>query len=291
MEEKDITEKLLEDYNDVFADILNVLVFNGEPVINEQDLETDFTRSQYKAGTQIHGQERDVSKYWSRQNIKFALLGLENQSDRDPDAPLRLISYDGASYRDEMNHGDERYLVFTFVLYFGTEHRWGQKSRSLFKRIGFPTEKLRPYANDYHVNVFEIAWLRDETVAKFKSDFRIVADYFVQKRKNKKYIPSTLEMKHVEEVLNLMYAVTGDRDFEDAQNEAAGKELTTMRELFNSVRDETMGPFLETCVEYGVPYDVAVSKLENTYSLSQKEAEKYACKYYPKSKRSNIQPA
>ena len=28
MGEKDITEKILEDYNDVFADIINGLVFN-----------------------------------------------------------------------------------------------------------------------------------------------------------------------------------------------------------------------------------------------------------------------
>ena len=30
MGQKDITEKLLEDYNDVFADIINGLIFKGE---------------------------------------------------------------------------------------------------------------------------------------------------------------------------------------------------------------------------------------------------------------------
>ena len=30
MGEKDITEKILEDYNDVFADIINGLLFQGE---------------------------------------------------------------------------------------------------------------------------------------------------------------------------------------------------------------------------------------------------------------------
>ena len=33
MGQKDVTEKLLEDYNDVFADILNVLLFDGKQVI------------------------------------------------------------------------------------------------------------------------------------------------------------------------------------------------------------------------------------------------------------------
>ena len=38
MAEKDITEKMLEQYNDVFMDIVNVLLFNGEMVVREDDL-------------------------------------------------------------------------------------------------------------------------------------------------------------------------------------------------------------------------------------------------------------
>ncbi len=37
MAEKDITEKILADYNDVFADIVNVLLFHGEQVISPDD--------------------------------------------------------------------------------------------------------------------------------------------------------------------------------------------------------------------------------------------------------------
>ena len=33
MGEMDVVEKILESYNDVFADIVNVLLFNGESVI------------------------------------------------------------------------------------------------------------------------------------------------------------------------------------------------------------------------------------------------------------------
>lgn len=35
MGEKDITEKILEDYNDVFADIINGLLFQGECNLTE----------------------------------------------------------------------------------------------------------------------------------------------------------------------------------------------------------------------------------------------------------------
>ncbi len=38
MSEKDMTEKNLEDFDDVFADIVNVLLFNGQRLIEESDL-------------------------------------------------------------------------------------------------------------------------------------------------------------------------------------------------------------------------------------------------------------
>ena len=43
--EKDIAEKLLEDYNDVFSDIVNNLVFGGAGVVDERELEPAGTRS------------------------------------------------------------------------------------------------------------------------------------------------------------------------------------------------------------------------------------------------------
>lgn len=38
MGQKDITEKLLADYDDVFADIVNGLLFQGKAVIRPDDL-------------------------------------------------------------------------------------------------------------------------------------------------------------------------------------------------------------------------------------------------------------
>ena len=50
MAEKDITEKMLEQYNDVFMDIVNVLLFNGEMVVREDDLIDLPTSSSKKIG-------------------------------------------------------------------------------------------------------------------------------------------------------------------------------------------------------------------------------------------------
>ena len=81
MGEKDITQKLLMDYNDVFADILNVCAFNGTEVINEKELTNTSVHSQYKAEEgKLHEEERDIAKYWKKQKTAIALYGIENQS-------------------------------------------------------------------------------------------------------------------------------------------------------------------------------------------------------------------
>ena len=57
MAEKDITEKELEACNDVFADIVNVLVFNGEKVIKEDELEQCRERSSYSGEKTVREQD------------------------------------------------------------------------------------------------------------------------------------------------------------------------------------------------------------------------------------------
>ena len=203
MAQKDMAEKLLADYNDVFADIVNVLLFNGEEAIHEDDLYETKVKSQYKANDgKLHEHERDVAKMLKKDNVKIVLLGLENQTAVDADMPLRCLAYDGASYRSQMlNDKPERYPVITIVLYFGMD-RW-KNHRNLSETVYVP-EIWKPYFNDYHAHIFEIAYITPEQVKMFKSDFGIVADYFVQKRMTGNYTGNMDDIKHVDEMLKLL---------------------------------------------------------------------------------------
>lgn len=150
MAEKDITEKTLEAFDDVFADIVNGLLFKGRQVLQEQSLTDAQPFSMYKADGDIHEQERDVAKYWNgenngRINVRIAVLGFENQTNYDRDMPLRVIGYDGSAYRAELNQ-TERYPVITLVLYFG-DKPWG-RNRSLYDAIRIPDEFLS-FVSDY----------------------------------------------------------------------------------------------------------------------------------------------
>lgn len=124
MAEKDIAEKQLLSYADVFANILNVGLFDGDEVIHPEELTDVLPQSTYKADGKLREQERDVAKLWKDSELRLALFGLENQSAIDKTMPLRIMGYDGAAYRNELNAKDVKmYPVVTVVLYFGWEQR------------------------------------------------------------------------------------------------------------------------------------------------------------------------
>lgn len=229
---KDITEKILEAYNDVFADIVNVLLFDGAQVLKPEELTDQAPRAAYKADGKIREIERDVAKRWSKQNIRIACVGLENQTKADPDMPLRVIGYDGAEYRAELN-GADRYPVVTLVLYFGHERHWDQP-KNLLGCFDVP-EVFKPYVRDYEINLFEIAYLSEEKVKLFQSDFGIVADYFVQKQRNGDYKPEKKEMQYVQEVLQLLSVMTGDHRFEETFSDDTQGGVKTMCDVLDRV--------------------------------------------------------
>ena len=230
--EKDITEKQLEALNDVFADIINALIFNGRQVVKEDELEPAMPQSQFKAGGVIHEQERDVAKFWKNGCIRLALYGTENQTDVDQDMPLRVFSYDGASYKEQvLQHESAKrkkdaritpfptYPAITLVLHFGKKPWDGPTT--LFECFGVDIpDELKPFINDYKLNIINIAYLTPEQVKRFKSDFRIVADYFVQSRISGDYIPPPEKLTHVDEVLKLMAALTRDDRFIHVVNDS-----------------------------------------------------------------------
>ena len=227
MGEKDTTEKILADYNDVFADIINGLVFKGEQKVTPESLENISTRSVYKGRkNKLHEQERDIVKLWKERDIEFAIYGMENQTLPEKYMPLRILGYDGASYRSQLQKKRKRPVaVLTIVLYFGTDKMWDKPTH--LKDVIYIPEGLGEYVNDYKITVFNIAWLTEEEIARFKSDFKIVANFFVHKRKNKDYVSDDkTEIKHVDEVLKLLSAMTGDERYEEILAEKEKGVLT-----------------------------------------------------------------
>ena len=82
----------------------------------------------------------------------------------------------------------------------------------------------------------------------FQSDFRVVADYFVQKQENGDYEPSLQDLKHVQETLQLLSVMTNDHRFEDVYNEASDAqkgELRNMCEILDKIENRGIAKGIE----------------------------------------------
>ena len=168
-----------------------------------------------------------------------------------------------------MLHGQkERYPVVTMVLYFGTK-RWNS-NKSLYARLRI-SDEWKPYVQDYRINVFEIAYLTPEQVAMFKSDFRIVADYFVQTRMNEDYIPSQETITHVDEMLKLMSVLTDDSRFEEAQQSLPKGGAAKMCDVLDKV--EARGMAKGAVKVYYLDLKYSAEQIAEKMSLTTEEVE------------------
>lgn len=253
MQEKDISQKMLEQFNDVFSDIVNVLLFNGENVVDENSLLDTPTTGMLKIDGRVHSQDRDVAKYWQHSCINIALFGFENQTVPDKLMPLRVISYDGTEYGRQTKKRyryKTKYPVITLVLYLGYKKRWNYPINII--DIVKVDDRLKPFVNDYRINLFEIAYLDEEKTALFKSDFRILVDYLHQLRTNNSYNPKDYTIKHINELLTLMSVMTGDKRFENSINEANEKEAKYMCEVLDIIENRGIEKGLEKGMEKGL---------------------------------------
>ena len=209
MGQKDITEKQLEDYNDVFADIYNVLVFEKN-VIDATYLQDGATESRYKDDKGVNrDQRRDVMKtYLDEYRMELAFVGIDNQTELDKYIPVRVLGYDYGKYRRQV---DEKKFplvpVITLVLNLSNT-RWNNY-KSLAEIMKVPPE-FEPYFQDYKVKVVDVAFLEDSVIEKFTSDFKLIARFFKNRRLGVKAWDDKAQIQHVEAFFDFIAAFTSD---------------------------------------------------------------------------------
>ena len=260
MGNKDIAEKHFEEINKVFADIVNGTLFAGRQTVHENELIDIPCRSQYKADDgELHEQERDIVKRWSKENVIFSIIGIENQTVIDKDMVLRVIGYDGASYRSQLIKKDYsiRYPVITIVLYYGKEP-WNAPI-SLKERLVIPKE-LNKYVSDYQINVFDIAHMSTAEINElFNSDYNMFA-----KQMNGTTDPNEYkrEVEFPDQLFKALSATTGDDRFESLVGTytVGGKDMEKFLDTFmNKVKvegkNEAYHEITINMIKNGIPVD------------------------------------
>ena len=84
--------------------------------------------------------------------------------------------------------------------------------------------------------MFEIAHLPEEAINYFRSDFKIVVDYFIHRKSNKDYRPTDhVKFRHVDELLKMMASITRDDRFLDVLYDEEGGKPEDMCEVLDRV--------------------------------------------------------
>lgn len=118
-ESKDVTQKNLEGFPDVTADILNVFIHGGKQVVQAGNLYPAPTETEYTPpGSVLRNQLEDISKYEIREGKIQVQYLLANQSVSDGGMILRKAGYVGAVYREQYDGKvADSFPVISLVLY------------------------------------------------------------------------------------------------------------------------------------------------------------------------------
>lgn len=296
---KDIAEKRLEDHNDVFADIFNNLVFQGNQVLEEEQLTPlpteAFTR---RIDGDLRQGNRDVRKADGQYGNYRLICSTENQTASDNTMPERVMGYEYAGYEEQIGtiieenrknntpayskriHDDQRLApIVTAVLYWGSP-KW-QGPMCLHDMLDFPPEKediIKPYVANYPMNLIDLSNVPKEVRERMTSDFRLLLDYMACKNnpEEMKAFMSDKErvIRHPEEFLDAMSEVASDARYKIIKEQMIEKaecgekeENVTMWKIEDEI--ENRGELLKIITQTKKKYQKGKSVLEVADALEE----------------------
>ncbi|MCM1216742.1 MAG: Rpn family recombination-promoting nuclease/putative transposase [Lachnospiraceae bacterium] len=294
----DIPQKELESSPDVFADILNALVYEGEQVVDFQRLSQAETETRYRdQKRRLRNQYEDLGRYETGRegNVKILYL-VSNQSQTDSRMLLRKCGYVGGYYRGQYEQQmRESCPVMELVLYWGRK-RWrtSRSMRELFKRKDLHPKAWK-YIDDERIHVFEMRHLPRKVIERFRSDMRIILEYLADEEG-----ADRLEQKvsHPAALMELMWALSGDDRYGTVMESLMSGEGTeeggkwTVCKLMDKYwgggkqeglqqgRQEGIRVLISTCHELGATFETTASKVKEKYALDDARVKESMALYW-----------
>lgn len=287
--QKDIAEKRLEDHEDVFADIVNVLVFQGKSVLTPDTLVSIPTESFHKGEDGKWRQRwRDVMKKDIRNGAVLTIFGIENQEERDNTMPIRVMGYDFASYDRQIQsimkenkkqerspylqriHDDQRLApVITLVLSFDTE-KWERplSVRDMLKIPDGMPEVMDSYIQNYRMNLVEVSRIRHP------AEFLDMMETIASDRRYREIKGQVLKRIEKEEATMCVIA----DEFEN-RGIAVGLEIGR-KEGQEIGRKEGLWALVSMCTELGMTRAETLKHVKEKFSLSEEKANDYLMEYW-----------
>lgn len=285
----DAPEKELEEYPDVFADIINVFVYQGRKAVDPENLKPASVETRYRDLTgKLKKQIEDLGKYEISGGEAKVLFLLANQTTADSRMILRKCAYTGGYYRSQYNgQMKEVCPVVELVLYWGKK-RW-RSARSIhgFFRKKYLSEEIWHYIDNEKVHVFEMRHLPKKTIKQFTGDMRIVLE-FLSDNPDEACFTQTIE--HARALRELLIVLIGNEKYrelakgfkETEVSEKSEEGECTMRDWIGEAWDkgieegiaQGIEALVSTCRDFGATFEETAVKLKEKFGLADAEVEK-----------------
>lgn len=225
MQDQDLTSKEYFSVEARVADFINGFFFHGLQLIKPEDIQ--------EADSSVFGRIKWFSRWVNRQRyrdiirkvmmgIRFAFIGIEEQSRIHFAMPVRAMGYDFLSYDKQVKKIQKKHALLkdlkdkaqflsgfspddlleptvTIIMYYGEEPWHGPRCLKDMLRLDDFPEDFRQFVNDYPLHIFEVN--RFDRLDLFQTDLRVVFG-FLQKQNDPDGLHQFVE-KHEEELSSL----------------------------------------------------------------------------------------
>lgn len=241
MGQQDLSSKVLESHNEIFANIFNTFVFGGKPILEPEYLQDEPTENVFLDNDgNYRNNLRDVFKTYNVAGdgmpVRLAYLGIENQTAIDKAMVVRTLSYTANSYKQQCDNiaiarrainkqldnattDSQKELLqkalnqysisnlcptITLILNF-SKQKWKQ-NLTLADLIS-DSNPFKPYIQNFKIHVVNVLYLSDTEIEELTNDFKALVSFLAKSK------TSLEELQYPIDVLMALYAYTNDARF------------------------------------------------------------------------------
>ena len=230
MGKTDVYESDYLENPEIFADLVNGVLYHGEQIVKPQELSEQDGELRSISGSNVKKTIRDKARLWN--GTMFAVLAVENQKEN--------VTSD--EFLSGMRKEDRFIPVITIVVYYGKEKPW-DGARTLFRLLDMKgkEQQIMPYISDYHLNLFDFH--EYDNFEQFHSELKPFFE-FLRYSGEKNLLKEKMEAKkeQYEELSSqakvLLTRLTNIKEIPDVEAEKFEKGEFSVYKAFEDMKEE-----------------------------------------------------
>lgn len=305
MGKADVFESDYLENAEIFADLVNGVLYDGRQVVKPEELSEQDGELRSVAGSGVRKAIRDKVRLWK--GTLLAVFAVENQTKVDYHMVIRAMLSESMAYdrqwkklkndltsenkkldSEELLSGmrrEDRFIpVITIVIYYGRDKSWdGAKTLYELLDVKERSEEILPFISDYRLNIFD--YHDYEEFGQFRTEWQFLFE-FLRYSNDRKKLKEKLE-EHKEQYGRLssqakvlLMQLANIKKIPDIKEEEFARGEFDMCKAFEDMRAEGKAEgkaegIIEMGQEFGLSDIEIIKILENKLGISTGEAKEY----------------